>query len=463
MTDRSFHRPRFSRLAVWLLCSSLFGASVVHSQALRPSSGLRLPSAPAPSTSTSRTADYIVALVNSEPVTNNEVRQRMVRLEQQLTQQAAPVPPRDQLVRQVLEQIISERAQLQLGAELGIRVDEAALAQAEQSIAAQNQLTPEEFRRRIAADGVDINQLRNDLRNQLLLQRVREREVDSKVRVTEADIDDFIRERQGNNDLDSLQLHLAQVLISVPEDAAPERVKELQARAQSVADRARAGGDFGELAREFSAGAERANGGQFGMRPANRLPDLFVQSTRSLSAGAIAGPVRSPAGFHVLKVIEKRQSGLPDATVDETRARHILLRLGPQLSEADAVARLAGYRQQLASGQATFEALAREHSQDGSAQDGGNLGWAQAGQFVPEFEAAMVRLRPGEVSPPVVSRFGVHLIRVEERRQSTLTARDQREMVRGMVREQKINEALRTWVLDVRGRAYVEYREAPAL
>jgi peptidyl-prolyl cis-trans isomerase SurA len=416
-----------------------------------------------PSASVARTADFIVALVNSEPITNSEVRQRLVRLEQQLTQQSAPVPPRDQLARQVLEQIVSERAQLQLGAELGIRVDEASLVQAEQSIAAQNQLTPEEFRRRIAAEGVDINQLRNDLRNQILLQRLRDREVESKVRVTEADVDDFIRERQGNNDVASLQLNLAQVFVLVPEDASPDRVQALQARAQGVADRARAGGDFAELAREFSDGAERANGGQFGLRPAERLPELFVESTRSLSAGSIAGPVRSPAGFHVLKVIEKRQSGLPDVTVNETRARHILLRLSPQLSEADAVARLAGFRQQLASGQATFEALAREHSQDGSASDGGDLGWAPAGQFVPEFEAAMNRLRPGEVSPPLVSRFGVHLIKVEERRQSTLSARDQREMVRGLVRQKKITEALRTWVQDVRGRAYVEYRDAPQL
>ena len=458
MTDRF---PRFPRLAVWVLCSSMLGALTVHAQALRPSSGLRAPAAPA--ASASRTADFIVALVNSEPVTNSEVRQRLARLEQQLTQQNAAVPPREQLARQVLEQIVSERAQLQLGAETGIRVDEAAIAQAEQSIAAQNQLTPEEFRRRIAADGVDINQLRNDLRNQILLQRLREREVDSKVRVSEADIDNFIRERQGNNDVSSLQLNLAQVFVAVPEDAALDRVQTLQARAQGVADRARGGGDFAELAREFSEAPERVNGGQFGMRPADRLPELFVEATRSLSAGGVAGPVRSPAGFHVLKLIEKRQAGLPDVSVNETRARHILLRLGPQLTEADAVARLAGYRQQLASGQATFEALAREHSQDGSARDGGNLGWAQAGQFVPEFEAAMGRLRPGEVSPPLVSRFGVHLIRVEERRQSTLSARDQREMVRGLVREKKIDDALRTWAQDVRGRAYVEYREAPQL
>ncbi|MBA4214520.1 MAG: molecular chaperone SurA [Polaromonas sp.] len=458
MTDRFLPSPR---AATWLLCCSLLAASSVQAQALRPSSALRAPATPA--TSASRTADYIVALVNSEPITNSEVRRRLVLAEQQLAQQSTAMPPRDQLARQMLEQIISERAQLQLGSELGIRVDEAALAQAEQAIAAQNQLTPEEFRRRIAADGVDINQFRNDLRSQILLRRVREREVDSKVRVAEADIDDFIRERQGSNDVASLQLNLAHVLVLVPEDATPDRVQALQARAQNVADRARAGGDFAELAREFSEAPERVNGGVFGLRPANRLPELFVDATRSLSAGSVAGPLRSPAGFHVLKVIEKRQAGLPDVTVNETRARHILLRVSPQLTEAAAVARLAGFRQQLTSGQATFEALAREHSQDGSAQDGGNLGWAQAGQFVPEFEAAMSRLRPGEVSPPVVSRFGVHLIRVEERRQSTLSSRDQREMVRGLVREKKATEALRTWAQDVRGRAYVEYREAPQL
>ena len=458
MTDRF---PPTSRAAAWLLCCSMLAASLAQAQALRPSSGLRAP-VTLPS-SGPRNADFIVALVNSEPVTNSEVRQRLMRVEQQLSQQTSALPAREQLARQVLEQIISERAQLQLAAELGIRVDEAALAQAEQSIAAQNQLTPEEFRRRIAAEGVDINQLRNDLRNQILLQRLREREVESKVRVSEADIDEFIRERQGRNDVAGLQLNLAQVFVAVPEDAPADRVQTLQVRAQGVADRARAGGDFAELAREFSDGAERANGGQFGLRPAERLPELFVEVTRSLGAGGVAGPVRSPAGFHVLKVIEKRQSGLPDATVNETRARHILLRLGPQLSEADAVARLAGFRQQIASGQTTFEALAREHSQDGSAQDGGSLGWAQAGQFVPEFEAAMNRLRPGEISPPVVSRFGVHLIQVEERRQSTLSARDQREMVRSLVREQKATEALRTWVQDVRGRAYVEFRDAPQL
>jgi peptidyl-prolyl cis-trans isomerase SurA len=451
------------RLSTWLLCAPLLWACAAQAQGLRPSGQLNLPSSStaAASSPVQSTADFIVALVNSEPVTNNEVRQRLLRVEQQIAQQGSAMPARALLVREVLEQIINERAQLQQATELGITVDEAAVTQAEQSIAAQNQLTPEALRRRIASEGIDINRLRNDLRNQLLLQRVRERQVDSRVRVTDADIDDFIREQQGNNDLANLELNLAHVLVVVPEGASTERIQELQARAQGVADRARSGADFAALAREFSEAPERTNGGLFGLRPATRLPTLFVDATRSLNTGAVAGPLRSPAGFHVLKVVEKRQSGVPDTVVTQTRARHILLRTGPQLSQADATARLAGYRQQIASGQANFEALAREHSQDGSASQGGDLGWAGPGQFVPEFEQTMNALRPGEVSAPLVSRFGVHLIRVDERRQTTLSQREQRDVVRGMVREKKTEEALQAWGQDVRSRAYVEYRDAP--
>lgn len=437
-------------------------ACTTQAQGLRSTGQLNLPRATAAAAPTQQaTADFIVALVNSEPVTNNEVRQRLLRVEQQIAQEGTAMPARDVLVREVLEQIINERAQMQQAGELGITVDEAAVTQAEQAIAAQNQLSPDELRRRLAAEGIDINRFRNNLRNQILLQRVQERQVDSRVRVTDADIDDFIREQRGNNDLSSLELNLAHVLVAIPEGATPERIQELQARAQGVADRARAGADFAQLARELSDAPERANGGLFGMRPANRLPTLFVDATRALNVGGVAGPLRSPAGFHVLKVIEKKQAGTPDAVVTQTKARHILLRTGPQLSQADAVARLAGFRQQITSGKANFEALAREHSQDGSASQGGDLGWAGPGMFVPEFEQAMNALRPGEMSAPLVSRFGVHLIRVDERRQATLTQREQRDMVRGLAREKKLEDALRVWTQDTRSRAYVEYRDPP--
>lgn len=459
MTERLFP-PARTLLA--LLCAGLLGT--VHAQGLRAPGGLSLSlppgtaQAPAPA---NRTADYIVALVNSEPVTNHEVRQRLILVQQQLAQRNVSPPPREQLLRQVLDQLINERAQMQLAAELGIRVTDAEIDQAELAIAAQNQLDRDGLRRRAAAEGLDINRLRNDLRNQILMQRVREREVDSRVRVTEADIDDFLREQQGSNDPSTLELNLSHVLVAVPEGTPEARVTELQARAQRVADRARAGEDFATLAREFSDAPERVNGGQFGLRPATRLPDLFVNATRSLPVGGVAGPLRSAAGFHVLKVTDKRQAGMPAVAVAQTRSSHILLRPGPQLTQEAAVARLNEFRQRIAAGQATFEALAREHSQDGSAAGGGNLGWANPGQFVPEFEEAMGRLRPGEVSEPVVSRFGVHLIRVDERRQAQLSTRDQREVARNLVRERKTAEALTLWVRDVRARAYVEIREAP--
>jgi len=457
MTDRF---PALLRLTTLALALAVSGQ--VSAQGLRNTAQLASP--PAAAAGVARTADFIVALVNSEPLTNNEVRLRVLRLEQQFAQQGRAVPPRAEMVRQVLDQLINERVQVQHATEVGIRVSDDDVNQAEQAVAAQNGLSVEEFRRRLNAEGViDTSRLRADLRQQITLQRLREREVEGRVKVTEADIDDHIRDQQGGGDLASLEMNLGHVLVAVPEGADAARVAELQARAQRVADRARAGEDFAALAREFSDAPERNNGGQFGLRPAARLPDLFVNATRTLSSGGIAGPLRSGAGFHVLKVIEKRQAGLPDMVVTQTRARHILLVPTAQLTQAQAQEKLAGFRQQIVSGQARFEDLAREHSQDGSAATGGDLGWAAPGQFVPEFEQVMNALRPGELSQPLVSRFGVHLIRVEERRQNTLSQRDQREVVRNVVREKKVDEAFDLWMQDLRARAYVELREAPQL
>jgi peptidyl-prolyl cis-trans isomerase SurA len=454
------HHPapfKFHHLTVLLLCVPLVlgGAAQAQQRATSPTVPLRS----TPVVATAQTADYIVALVNSEPITNNEVRQRLQRL-QQLTQEGAALPAPEVLAREVLEQLLMERALLQHASEQGLKVDDAALAQAELSVAAQNQMSLPELRRRVASEGLDPARFRNDLRNQLLLQRLREREVEARVRVSEADIDNFIRQQQNSPAAQALSLNLGHVLVRVPEGASEAGVRSLQARAQGVADRARAGSDFAALAREFSDAPEGASGGQFGLRPADRLPDLFVEATRALPVGGVAGPVRSPAGFHVLKVLEKSQGAVPPAVLTQTRARHILLRPSVQLSTEAAVARLNGYRQQIISGQANFQALAREHSQDGSAPEGGDLGWTAPGQFVPEFEEAMNALRPGDISPPLVSRFGVHLIRVDERREVALSEREKRESLRAELRERKADEHLTNWAQDVRTRAYVEYREA---
>ncbi|HAL40453.1 MAG TPA: molecular chaperone SurA, partial [Polaromonas sp.] len=215
------------------------------------------------------------------------------------------------------------------------------------------------------------------------------------------------------------------------------------------------------LANEFSASPTRSNGGQMGLRTADRYPPLFVEATQSLRAGGLAGPVRSGAGFHILKVVEKRQAGMPDAVITQTHARHILLRLTPQLNEAAAVEKLAGFKKRILAGQADFAALARESSDDASAKEGGDLGWANPGMFVPEFERVMNGLAAHQISDPLVSRFGVHLVQVLERRETQLSPREQREIARNLLREKKQNEAYALWAQEIRGRAYVEFREPP--
>jgi peptidyl-prolyl cis-trans isomerase SurA len=439
-----------------------------------PAQGLRLspqlggslgaPSATAVPSSVQRQADYIVAIVNAEPVTNNEVRARLVRLEQQLAQQGSPMPPREQLAVQVLERVIAEKAQLQLARETGVRVDEGTVDQAEAQVARQNQLDVPELRRKLVTDGLSLAQFREELRNQIVLSRLREREVENRIKVSDTEVDQFIREQQGQADSAPPQeINLAMILVQVPETATDVQVGALRARAERLLARVKAGEDFAQIARESSDAPDRAGGGVLGLRPVDRYPQLFLDATLRLPAGALSGVVRSPAGFHILKVLEKKQPALPGAVVTQSRARHILLRTGPQLGETAARDRLAAIKRRIEGGEADFAAVARDVSQDGSASEGGDLGWANPGQFVPEFEDALNLLNPGQISPPVVSRFGVHLIQLVERRDNLLGQREQREIARNLLREKKIEDAYVDWAQEVRGRAYVEMREPPSL
>ncbi|WP_326535759.1 peptidylprolyl isomerase [Pseudorhodoferax sp.] len=407
-----------------------------------------------------RQSDFIVAVVNSEPITNLEVQRRLARTVQQLRQQGGRLPPQAELTRQVLESLVVERAQLQQARELGLKVDEAAVNLAEQNVARQNQIDVAELRRRIALDGMTLAQFRNDIRDQILLSRLRDRELDARVRVSDAEVEQFLREQADAAPAAPTEINLAQVLVTVPENATPQQVAERQARAQEVEKRARAGEDFAALARSFSDAPDAATGGEMGLRSPDRYPELFLQATAQLPVGGVTAPVRSGAGFHILKVVDKRQPGMLQS-VTQQHARHILLRVDAQQPEAQARERLAGMKRRIEAGQADFAAVAQASSQDGSAAQGGDLGWSNPGQFVPEFEEVVEALRPGEISEPIVSRFGVHLIQLLERRQYQLNPREQREVARNMVRERKMDEAYRSWLQELRGRAYVELREAP--
>ena len=419
--------------------------------------------APAPASSAPREADFIVAVVNTEPVTNNEVRARIARAQRQLAERGGPQPPADVLRKEMLERLIAERAQLQYARETGLKVDDGALAQAELSIARQNQLaTVEQLYQRIQQEGIAVQDFRDDVRNQVLLARLREREIEPKLKVTDADIDAFIREQTGVR-AGGMDLNMAMILVATPERANAAELARLQARADEVARRAKGGEDFAKLAAEFSDANNRGrDGGVLGLLPADKYPELFQRSVQRARVGEVVGPVRSGAGFHVLKLLERKQNNdLPDVKIPQTHVQHILLKTGPSQSEQVARERAADFKRRIQSGQATFEQLARQYSQDDSAKEGGDLGWAAPGQFVPEFEQAMNNLNDGQVSDPVVSRFGVHLIRVDGRREQVLTSAEQRQLARNMLREKKAQEAFETWAREVRGRAYVEYRDPP--
>ena len=406
-------------------------------------------------------ADYIVAVVNSDPITESEVRSEVARVRQEYAQQPQALPAPDELRKMVLERLIGERAQLQVARETGIRVDDVNIDQAEQAVARQNQIDVPELRRRLAKDGIPLSRFREQLRDQFLLTRLREREVEGRLRITDQDIDRALAEEHVKaNDPMALEVNLAQIMISVPEKASPDVRAARMELAKKTLERVRAGTGFEAVAVEVSA-ADASNGGQLGLRRGDRYPPLFLEATQRLPVGGISDIVRSDAGFHILKVVERKAPTPLSRAVVQTRARHILLRPSAQLNAKDITARLAELKKKIESGAATFEAMAKENSQDGSAPQGGDLGWAAPGLFVPEFEEVMNRLAEGKISEPFASRYGLHILQVVERKRVELTQVEVREQVRAKLRDSRYEEAFTNWARDIRGRAFVEMREPP--
>ena len=403
--------------------------------------------------------DYIVAVVNQELVTAGELQSRLARVRENATRSTAALPPDDQLRKQVLDSLIEERVQVTYARDSGQRVDDAELDRAVANVAVQNQISMPQLRERLRTEGIDFTRFRNNVRDQMLTERIREREVLGRIKVSDAELDAYVEQRRVAS-AGADQYNIAQVLVTVPEGASAEVIAQRRARAEAVLERVQAGEAFDAVARELSEDGNRAQGGVVGMRPADRLPDLFVDAVRALKAGAVAQDLlRSGAGFHVLKLVEKREGSA--FTVQQTRARHILLRPSTQLPQEAAVRRLSEFKRQIGAGARPFEQLARDNSEDGSAAQGGDLGWVSPGGFVPEFEEAMNGLPIDGLSDPLVSRFGVHLIQVTERRDVTLEPKQIREQARNILREQKFDEAYAEWIRELRARAYVEFREPP--
>jgi len=401
--------------------------------------------------------DRIVAVVSKEVITLSELSAAMDAAERQLRRQGTAMPPRAVLERQILERLILERAQRQKARDTGIRVDDLQLDRAVQRIAENNKMTLADFRSTLERDNVPFDAWRQDLREQIALSRLREREVDDKIQVTDSEIELFLADLKANPERS--EYNVSHVLVRVPEQATPERIEEARARAQKALAEARAGGDFARIAATYSDAPDALEGGTLGWRTHERLPELFSSALAAMKPGELTEPLRSPAGFHVVKLNERRDGGTTAAPVTQTRARHILVRTSEVVSENEARRRLADLRERIVNGKADFAELAKVHSDDtGSAGRGGELDWIYPGDTVPDFERALQELEPGQLSQPVKTPFGYHLIQVLERRASDVSQERRRLEARNALRERKREDAYQEWLRQLRDQVYVELR-----
>ncbi len=399
--------------------------------------------------------DRVVAVVNSEVVTRLDLDEQVKVATQQLKRQGTPLPARDVLERQLLERLVTAKVLAQTAKETGLRVDDTQLQRSIERIAQENKASPEAFRKMLEADGIDFNRFREELRNEILIARLKEREVDSKILITDAEIDNYLKNQQSQGGKDD-ECNLSHILILVPEQASPEQIQAKRVVAEKALDQIKGGADFRQVSAGVSDAQNALDGGPLGWRPAARLPQIFVDSVKNMKVGDVSQVLRSANGFHIIKLTDKRGNETP-VIIQQTHARHILIRLSEVVSEAEAKQRLTNLKERIENG-TSFTELARLQSEDASASRGGDLGWLSPGDTVPEFERAMTGLEPGQVSDPVQSPFGWHLIQVVERRSEDMSKERQRVLARQSIRTRKADEAYQEWVRQQRDRAYVELR-----
>jgi peptidyl-prolyl cis-trans isomerase SurA len=398
--------------------------------------------------------DRIVAVVNDEVITRMELDRESRMATEQLRRQGTPLPARDILEKQLLERMITKRALLQFAKQNGMRVSDTELDSAVDHIAQENKMTPVALRETIERDGVGFDRFREDVRAEMLVARLRDREVDSRIMVGDSEIQSFLRSQENQGEKID-EYNLTHILVTVPEQATPDEVKQRRARADTALAQLKQGLDFRQVAASFSDAPDALQGGAMGWRPAARLPTIFLDALKNMKVGQVSDLLRSPNGFHILKLIDKRGNNTP-VIVTQTHARHILIRLNEVVSENDARNRLTSLKDRIANG-ADFAELARLQSDDTSAARGGDLGWVTPGDVVPEFERAMDALKAGQVSNPFKTPFGWHIVQVLERREQDMSKDRERLAARQAIRQRKSEEQWQEWVRQQRDKSYVEY------
>lgn len=407
-------------------------------------------------------ADSIVAVVNNEVITRQELAERMRQVEARMKNQGIAMPPPAEFQKQLLERLIVDRAQMQLAKESGIQVDDAMLDRAVARIADQNKMSLQEFRNRLEREGTPFAKFREEIREEITMQRVREREVDNKIQISESEVENYLATESALRK-DQQEINLSQILVRIPENASAEQIAARRQRAEEVLRQLNAGADFAKLAATYSDASDALKGGELGWRNQDRLPQIFLDVVANLKQGEISPLVKSANGFHIIKLSGKRavsvvKAGAAVPMVEQTHVRHILIKVNQIVVASDARRKLTELKQRLDNKAAKFEDLAKLFSNDLSASKGGDLGWIYPGDTVPEFERAMNALKPGEVSEPIESPFGFHLIEVLERKTDDVSQERQRLLARQVIRERKLDEATQDWLRQIRDRAYVEYR-----
>lgn len=402
--------------------------------------------------------DSVVAVVNDDVITRYELEDQMRDVVRQLQRQHTPLPAMDVLQKQILERMITDMLERQYAKETGVRVDDSQLDQAITRIAQQNKFaTLADFRAKLESEGVNFKKFREEIRSEIISTRLRKREVESKITVSDKEVDDYLanKARIGSEGED---FHLAHILVVVPEQASAAKIQAARERAVQALAKIRGGADFAQVAASVSDSKDALKGGDLGWRTGDTIPPLFMNALQNMKPGDTSPVLRSPGGFHILKLLGKRSADAP-AVITQTHVRHILIRTSQILPETEAKKRIMEIKQRIEAG-ADFAEQARRFSQDGSAQQGGDLGWISPGETVPEFEAEMNKLKPGQMGV-VESQFGWHLIQVLGRRNADVSEQQKREQARIAIGNFKSDEKFQDWLRQLRDRAFIEYRLNP--
>ena len=399
--------------------------------------------------------DRIIAIVDQSVITEQELADRTRTVSAQIEKQGTQLPPQQILQKQILERLIADSLQLQLAAQTGLKVDDTQLDKTIERIAEQNKMTVDEFKVVLEKDGLTFRKFREDIRNEITIARLKEREVDNKVSVTDGEVDNYLT-TQANRKDNQDELEVSHILIRTPEDSTPEDLEKAKAKVENVLKKLAGGTSFEQVSAEFSDAPNALEGGSMGWKNSSQIPTAFSELLQGLQVGEVSKPIRSPNGFHILKLTNRRGGSSP-LVVDQTHARHILIKLTEVVSEKEGKQKMDSIKERLDNG-TKFEDMARQYSEDGSANNGGDLGWVNPGDTVPQFEKAMNDLAPGEISAPVRSPFGWHIIQVIERRKQDMTKEASRLKARQEIRARKAEEAYQDWIRELRDRAFVELR-----